>query len=234
MPSVLSTKVNVTMPAGLVATTWPMTSQSNSMRIAARCCSTVGFDIASYRSLTAASTTAPSPQKADNTFNMHHIAVRPCGRGWTTIAVRILRSPSRMPLRHLSQSIPASDPRPPSPRAQPVQFWVVADERQHLKAGFDLVRPIGRGHRVTAQHRRSSTVRGLSFAGGGCLLAEADRAEAGRDAAALPPSLPPLRDGAWFSGLPRPLPLFFPPPVSLLTVAQARRSASSSETPRRS
>jgi hypothetical protein len=32
--------------------------------------------------------------------------------------------------------------------------------------------------------------------------------------------------------LPRPLPLRFPPPVSLLTVAQALRSASFSETPR--
>jgi hypothetical protein len=29
--------------AGLVATTWPVTSQSNSMRMAARCCLTVGF-----------------------------------------------------------------------------------------------------------------------------------------------------------------------------------------------
>jgi hypothetical protein len=29
--------------AGLVATTWPVTSQSNSMRMAARCCFTVGF-----------------------------------------------------------------------------------------------------------------------------------------------------------------------------------------------
>ena len=30
--------------AGLMARTWPTTSQSNSMRIAARCCLTVGFD----------------------------------------------------------------------------------------------------------------------------------------------------------------------------------------------
>ena len=29
--------------AGLVATIWPVTSQSNSMRIAARCCFTDGF-----------------------------------------------------------------------------------------------------------------------------------------------------------------------------------------------
>src|SRR5580704_10151482 len=34
------------------------------------------------------------------------------------------------------------------------------------------------------------------------------------------------------TGWPRPEPLFLPPPVSLLTVAQARRSASFSETPR--
>jgi len=63
-------------------------------------------------------------------------------------------------------------------------------------------------------------------------LVDAERAAAGRAAAALPPSLPPLRDGAWFSALPRPLPLFFPPPVSLFTVAQARRSASPSLRPR--
>jgi hypothetical protein len=34
-----------------------------------------------------------------------------------------------------------------------------------------------------------------------------------------------LRDEAWLTFLPRPEPLFLPPPVSLLTVAQARRSA---------
>jgi hypothetical protein len=41
-----------------------------------------------------------------------------------------------------------------------------------------------------------------------------------------------LRDALWFSGLPRPEPLFSPPPLSLFTVAQARRSASPDETPR--
>jgi hypothetical protein len=65
-------------------------------------------------------------------------------------------------------------------------------------------------------------------------LAEAARAAAGRDAAALSPSFPPLRAGAWPSGLPRPEPDFLPPPVSLFTVAQARRSASGAGTPRAS
>jgi hypothetical protein len=44
--------------------------------------------------------------------------------------------------------------------------------------------------------------------------------------------LPPLLADAVFSFLPRPDPLFLPPPVCLLTVAHARFSASSSETPR--
>src|SRR5207302_1317409 len=44
---------------------------------------------------------------------------------------------------------------------------------------------------------------------------------------------PPLRIGSWFSGWPwPPPPRFSPPPCTLLTVAQARRSASSSGTPR--
>ncbi len=47
----------------------------------------------------------------------------------------------------------------------------------------------------------------------------------------MPPNFPPLRDGAVFTGWPRPPPLFLPP-VSLFTVAQARRSASPSGTPR--
>jgi len=51
---------------------------------------------------------------------------------------------------------------------------------------------------------------------------------------ALPPLRPPLRADAVFIFLPRPDPLFLPPPVSLLTVAQARRSASSLEVPRSS
>src|SRR4051812_21972816 len=65
-------------------------------------------------------------------------------------------------------------------------------------------------------------------------FAAAERSAALRLAEAAPPLRPPLRDGAWFSGLPRPEPDFLPPPVSLLTVAQARRSASFSDTPRSS
>jgi len=64
------------------------------------------------------------------------------------------------------------------------------------------------------------------------LRAEAARASAGRAAAASPPLWPPLLTGALLSGRPRPEPLFLPPPEILLTVAQARCSASSWETPR--
>src|SRR5213078_4627077 len=51
-------------------------------------------------------------------------------------------------------------------------------------------------------------------------------------ARARPPLRPPLRDAERFSFFPRPDPLFFPPPVSLFTVAQARRSASLLDVPR--
>jgi len=47
-----------------------------------------------------------------------------------------------------------------------------------------------------------------------------------------PPFRPPLRAGALFVLRPRPEPLFLPPPDDLFTVAQARRSASSFDTPR--
>ena len=63
-------------------------------------------------------------------------------------------------------------------------------------------------------------------------LADAERSADGRAAAALPPSRPPFRAGALLTGLPTPEPLFLPPPVILFTVAQARRSASCSESPR--
>ena len=53
-------------------------------------------------------------------------------------------------------------------------------------------------------------------------------------AAARPPFRPPFRAGALFVRRPRPEPLFFPPPLILLTVAHARRSASSSDRPRSS
>ena len=65
-------------------------------------------------------------------------------------------------------------------------------------------------------------------------FAETDFAAAGRAAAALPPRSPPFFAGALFSALPRPDPLFLPPPEILLTVAHARRSASSSDAPRSS
>jgi len=47
-----------------------------------------------------------------------------------------------------------------------------------------------------------------------------------------PPIFPPFRDDAWLTLCPRPEPLFFPPPVSLFTVAHARRSASFFGVPR--
>ena len=58
------------------------------------------------------------------------------------------------------------------------------------------------------------------------LRAEADLAAGLRLAAARPPSRPPLRAETLVSRSPRPDPLLLPPPLSLLTVAQARRSAS--------
>jgi hypothetical protein len=59
-----------------------------------------------------------------------------------------------------------------------------------------------------------------------------EREDFEREADALPPFLPPLREELRLVFLPRPEPLFFPPPVSLFTVAQARRAASRPETPR--
>src|SRR5262249_33814479 len=63
-------------------------------------------------------------------------------------------------------------------------------------------------------------------------FAEAERSAAVRDAEAAPPFLPPRLLETCVSALPRPLPDLLPPPDSLLTVAQARRSASPSGTPR--
>ena len=64
-------------------------------------------------------------------------------------------------------------------------------------------------------------------------LAAADRLAAGLAEEAAPPNLPPLCAAGWPVAFPRPdPPSFLPPPSSLLTVAQARRSASSSGTPR--
>src|SRR5438270_13589272 len=67
-------------------------------------------------------------------------------------------------------------------------------------------------------------------------FAERERAAAGRLADALPPRGPPMRPPflaeTLVSGTPRPEPLLLPPPVSLFTVAQARRSASFFGVPR--
>ena len=63
--------------------------------------------------------------------------------------------------------------------------------------------------------------------------ADAIRCLAGRLAAALPPIRPPFSAGSLLIGLPCPEPPGrLPPPVILLTVAQARFSASGSSTPR--
>ncbi len=60
-------------------------------------------------------------------------------------------------------------------------------------------------------------------------FAAAERLALDRDAA---PFRPPLREAFLFDFLPRPDPLFLPPPSSSLTVAHARRAASRRETPR--
>src|SRR5579859_1604202 len=57
---------------------------------------------------------------------------------------------------------------------------------------------------------------------------------AGRSTEALPPRRPPFFALSCVSGWPRPEPDLLPPPDSLFTVAQARRSASSWLTPRSS
>jgi hypothetical protein len=62
--------------------------------------------------------------------------------------------------------------------------------------------------------------------------AEAERDDLDRAADARPPFRPPLREELRLVFLPLPEPLFFPPPVSLFTVAQARLSASRPDTPR--
>ena len=63
-------------------------------------------------------------------------------------------------------------------------------------------------------------------------LADADRWAGVRAADAAPPFRPPRLLDTFVSGTPRPDPDWFPPPSSLLTVAQARLSASFSGTPR--
>jgi len=63
-------------------------------------------------------------------------------------------------------------------------------------------------------------------------LAEEERDDFEREAEARPPFLPPFRDELRLVFFPRPEPLFLPPPVSLFTVAQARRPASFRDTPR--
>ena len=64
-------------------------------------------------------------------------------------------------------------------------------------------------------------------------FAERERAAAERDAEARPPFLPPFFDGFLLAFLPRPEPPSLrPPPEMAFSVAQARRSASLSETPR--
>jgi hypothetical protein len=64
------------------------------------------------------------------------------------------------------------------------------------------------------------------------LRAEEEREDLERDAEALPPFFPPFLEELRLVFFPRPEPLFFPPPVSLFTVAQARRSASFRDAPR--
>jgi hypothetical protein len=82
--------------------------------------------------------------------------------------------------------------------------------------------------------RERAEVAALRLRVAAAFFAEALRSRAGRAAARLPPMLPPFSLETVVSGTPRPLPDRLPPPDSLLTVAQARRSASFVGTPRSS
>src|SRR5690606_10073626 len=103
-----------------------------------------------------------------------------------------------------------------------------ARPRHHLGFGaglmpLELGRPLRIvGHQLAARRLRVAAA----------FLAEAERAAAGRLAAAAPPLRPPFLAASFVSFRPRPDPDLLPPPVSLFTVAQARRSASSWLTPR--
>ncbi|HUR93318.1 MAG TPA: hypothetical protein VMY76_01960 [Gemmatimonadales bacterium] len=79
---------------------------------------------------------------------------------------------------------------------------------------------------------RPDDVPALRFRVAAAFRADADFADFGRDAEARPPVRPPLRTGAVLVFLPRPEPRFRPPPDTLFSVAQARRSASFFDTPR--
>jgi hypothetical protein len=84
---------------------------------------------------------------------------------------------------------------------------------------------------VDARRFRVAVADARRFRVAAAFFADAERAAFGRLAAACPPFLPPFFEGARFSFLPRPEPLFLPPPVSAFTVAQARRAASFLEVP---
>src|SRR5215813_13795312 len=88
---------------------------------------------------------------------------------------------------------------------------------------------VGPGHRTPHQLCAAAARRLRVWA---AFFAEAERSANERAAEAAPPLWPPFFAGAVLIFLPRPDPLFLPPPVILFTVAQARRSASSSGTPR--
>ena len=107
---------------------------------------------------------------------------------------------------------PALPPHPRRPRPRRVPDAALARGGRRLTGAYEALR-----FRVSA-----------------AFFAEADRSALGRAAAAAPPLRPPFFAASLVSGLPRPEPDLLPPPESLLTVAQARRSASASGTPRSS
>ena len=145
-------------------------------------------------------------------------ATWPPGRGWRGIHGRVTLSPASPRAQGDSDLGYRLRERFVARRRLPELFRAVRlDARFRAEEGDDRLRddPAARRLRVAA-----------------ALRADADRADFERDAEARPPIRPPFRDELLLAFFPRPEPLFFPPPVSLFTVAQARRSASSRPTPR--
>src|SRR6185437_12143053 len=113
-------------------------------------------------------------------------------------------------------------------RLQSIKAKSLAELRPlRLPSGYRLRAVFFAGERLAFAGERFAALR-LRVAA--AFLAERDRSVAGRAAEALPPRGPPMRpprfDETFVVLRPRPDPLFSPPPLSRLTVAHARRSAS--------
>lgn len=157
-------------------------------------------------------------------------------RGWSSVWGESRPSPDVARVQRVHREKKGTNPCPFCVRSAPESLATSSGADQRLRRDREppRLRPVLFRDRLLLELFRVEPLLALRFRVAAAFRADAERAALLRFADARPPRRPPFFVGALLVFRPRPEPDLRPPPDMAFSVAQARRSASSRDTPRRS